>query len=469
MAGLVVAGLALRLWVLLGRLGTLDSDEAVVGLLAHRLAQGHGQAFYWAQHYAGTLEPGLVAAVIAATGLSVVAVKAVPLALSAVMAVLVWRLGRHFLVERAAQAAGVLCWVAPASYVWWATKERGFYWVSICLGIGLLLAAVHAADRPHRWWPWAALGLLAGAGFWTSPTVVYFALPAAGWLLAGKRVDWSRAPAAIPGFLLGSLPWLVHNLGHGWPSLDRPSQPQHVGYLGGMGRFLWRVLPIALDLRVPISERWQVPVLAPLALVGAAAAVVVAVVRRADRPLLVLAGLVAFPFLYALFPVAWFVGEGRYGLFALPFLALTLAWVVRRPALLLALAGVALALTMSGLHHLGTERPRHIGTDIAALRAAGVDRVWADYWIAYRLTYESHLHITATSARSARYRPYVDRALADTTPAYAYGRRDGRARRLAAILGARHLPFRTVRTPHLEVLLIGGPLVPDELPEDLRP
>ena len=60
--------------------------------------------------------------------------------------------------------------------------------------------------------------------------------PPLGWL-------WLAAPASI----IGASPWLEHNVGHGMPSLDRPPQPEHVSYLGGIGRLLWRTLPIALN------------------------------------------------------------------------------------------------------------------------------------------------------------------------------------------------------------------------------
>lgn len=468
-AALVVAGAALRVWVLVGRLGTFDSDEAVVGLLARQLGDGHLRAFYWAQHYGGTLEPALVALAMAVAGTSAVVVKAVPAVLSGVAAALVWRLGSRVLPERSAQAAGLLCWVAPAGYVWWSTKERGFYWVGLCLGLALLLAVVHAGESPRRWWPWAAIGLAAGAGFWTTPTIAYFVVPGGVWLLAGRRVDWSRAWVAVPAAAVGALPWLDHNLGHGWPSLEKPPQPEHVGYLGGVGRFLWQVLPIALDLRVPVSGRWQVPVAGPALLVGLGAAVVVAAWRRPDRPVLVLVGLAAYPLLYAVFPVAWFVGEGRYGLFALPFLALTLAWLARRPPVLLGVCALALVLTVVGLGRMGSERPRSVTDDVRALRAAGVDHLWADYWVAYRVTFETDERIVATSYRAARHQPYVDATLADPTPAYAYARGDGQARRLSAVLGERGVPFRRLTTRHLDVVLVGRPVRPDQLPAGLAP
>src|SRR5439155_3057877 len=79
-AALVAIGVGERVWVLRGRWGVVDSDEAVVGLMARAFRHGHWQAFYWGQHYAGSLEPALVALF----GASGTALKLVPVGLAAV-------------------------------------------------------------------------------------------------------------------------------------------------------------------------------------------------------------------------------------------------------------------------------------------------------------------------------------------------------------------------------------------------
>src|SRR3954454_19578019 len=106
---LLAAGVVLRAIFLFGHWGTVDSDEAVVGLMARGFRHGHWRAFYWGQHYAGTQETALVAL----AGASTAALKLVPVALSAVAAVLTWRVGRRMVDERLAQAAGLFTWVGP--------------------------------------------------------------------------------------------------------------------------------------------------------------------------------------------------------------------------------------------------------------------------------------------------------------------------------------------------------------------
>jgi hypothetical protein len=435
----------------------VDSDEAVVGLMARGFRHGHWRAFYWGQHYAGTQETALVAL----AGASTAALKLVPVALSAVAAVLTWRVGRRLVEDRLAQAAGLLVWVAPGSYVWWSTKERGFYWVSLVLGLVLVLAAQRIVADGGRWRDGALLGVAAGLGFWASPTVLYFAVPAGLWLLARRRPPLRWLWAAVPAAVAGAGPWLWHNVEQGWASLERPPQPEHVSWLGGIGRLLWRTLPIATNLRYPIDERWVVPVFAAVVYVGV---LVLIVVRR--PPLLLALALGTFPLLYAWFPGAWFVGEGRYALFVAPFLALAVAVVVRRPSALLGVVAASVALSGLALGHIGYEHPQHVGPDLAALRRAGVDTAWADYWLAYRLAFVSGGDLTASSYVSAREPTVYHQVAADPTPAFLYPRGDRRVGPLRRALGD---GTRLAHTPHFTIVLVDRAVDPRSLPPGVAP
>jgi hypothetical protein len=334
---LIAAGVVLRVAFLHGRWGIVDSDEAVVGLMARRFRDGDWRAFYWGQHYAGTQETALVAI----AGASRLALKLVPCALSGAAALLTWRIGRRFLDERVAQLAGLLFWVAPGAYVWWSTKERGLYWSSLVLGLVLVLAAQRLVEKGGAWRDGALFGVAAGLGLWASPTVLYFAVPAGVWVVARRSPPLRWLGAAIPAAVVGALPWLWHNVENEWASLDRPPQPEYVSFVTGLGRLLWRTLPMALNLRYPISERWLVPRLAALGYLALGVALVVLVIRRSSPPVLLLAILATFPLIYAWFPGAWFVGEGRYALFVAPFLALAVAWLVARPDVLLVIAAMS--------------------------------------------------------------------------------------------------------------------------------
>lgn len=468
-AVLALAGVALRAVFLTGRWGTIDSDEAIVGLMARSFLEGEWRAFYWGQHYGGTQETALVAL----AGGSTAALKLVPGALSGAVALLTWRVGRRLFDDRLAQAAGLLCWVAPGSYVWWSTKERGFYWVALALGLALVLAALRlGAGRPEgrtaRWWPWldgAGFGLAAGLGFWATPNILYFAVPASVWLLARRSAPrWLLT--AVPAAVVGALPWIWHNVESSWLSLDRPEQAEQIGYLASMGRLAWRAMPMAMNLRYPISAHWLVEDVAPVAYVAFWVVLAVAFVIRRDRPVLVVLALATFPFLYAWFPGAWFVGEGRYVVFVVPFLALAVAWLIRRPAAVLGLTAAMALLSFHVVEPMGPELPRHLGADLAELRAEGVDTAWGDYWVSYRIGFTSGGWLDAASWMVPRSDELRGRALADPTPAFIFRRGDERLEQLDDALP---LPSERVRTEHFDVLLVEGPVDPAALPAGLVP
>jgi len=451
---LAVAGLVLRLVILEGRWGTIDSDEAVVGLMARDILDGEWRAFYWGQHYAGTQETALVALF----GASRAALKLVPVGLCAVASVLTWRVGTRFLAPRAAVVAGLLTWLGPGAYVWWSTKERGFYWVTVVVGLALVLFGQRIVERDGRPVDWAGAGAAFGLGWWASPSIAYFVVPAGLYVIARRRPPLRWLPLGLVAAGVAALPWLWHNVEQGWPSLEAPPQPvdQEIPYADGIGRLLWKVLPMALNLRLPISAEWVLPVVGAVVYVGLGGALLL----RRPPPLLATA-LVAFPFLYAAFPGRWWVGEGRYALFALPFLGLALAWLVRRPWPLAGLAAVWLGLSLVGLDTIGAESPQDLDADLAALESAGIDRLWADYWVAHRLAFESGGDLVAASHLSPR-EPDLNAAVAaDPTPAVVYRRDDRRWSELVAALGAG--ATRRVTTPNFVAVLVDRPLEPAAL------
>lgn len=460
-----MAGLVLRLVALTGRLGALDSDEAVVGLMAGDILDGRPTAFFWGQHYAGTAETALVAAVFAVAGTGVVALKSVSLGLSAVAAVLVWRVGRRAVDERSAQVGALLLWVAPAAYLWLATKARGYYWVALIVGLLLVLAAQRIAQDGSRGRDWALLGAAAGLGWWTSPTIAYFAVPAGAWLLL-RRPSLRRAWLAVPPALVCAAPWLWHNAETRLSSLHQPPQPEQAGYLTGMGRLVWQGIPLALDLRRPVTVSWYLG--GAVAYLAVVAGIGWAVARRRDRPVLVLLGVAAYPWIYAAFPGRWYVGDGRYALFLAPFLFLLLAWAVRTRLAQCLLLVVATVLSVVGLQAIPHDPTRDYGEDIAVLRDAGIDHLWSDYWVSYRLMFESDLEIVSSSGLYQRSESILDEVAASERPAWAYFKGDGRVAGLREALAGLGVRTELVPTTHFDVVVADRRVDPEAVPPALR-
>src|SRR5690242_15986058 len=176
-----------------GPLGVIDSDEALTGLIARRLLHGEFRAFMWRLSYQGTIVTYPVALSFKLFGTSRFTLELPYLLLSAGATYLVWRIVTRFLAPFPAAFAAMAFWLWPALYVWIGVKPLIFYVPTMVLGLGVMLCALRVVERPRRVVDWCLLGLLGGAGFWTSPNIMYFAVPAAVWLFAfHSRVLWPR-------------------------------------------------------------------------------------------------------------------------------------------------------------------------------------------------------------------------------------------------------------------------------------
>jgi 4-amino-4-deoxy-L-arabinose transferase-like glycosyltransferase len=422
----ILAGLALRAWMLSSSLGTLDADEAVWGLMARHVLDGELSTFYWGQPYGGTLEVFLTAQLFAVFGSSTLALKLVPAALFAVAAVLVWRVGRRTVGEPAAAVAAVLFWIWPSYLVWKSMRAHGYYGSALVLALLALLLVLRLRERPSRS-DAAALGLVLGLGWWQTPQFALVAGPAVVWLVVVRRHSLPRFWPALPAAVLGALPWLVANVRHDWYSFDyAPGGGTYVSRLRG---FFTATLPMALDLRVPFSLDWALgAAVSGLLLVAALGWIGFLVVRLRDRLGPLVPVVLAFPFLYAASSFTWLVEEPRYLVLLTPVLALLVAAGLRRLPVAVVALGVALALSLTGL--VRTEdsfryqtRTGHVDVPddlsplLDALDAHGKRTVRAGYWVAERITFESGERIVANSHR---YPPFTQRVDASAAPAHVF-------------------------------------------------
>ena len=426
LAGAIAAGVALRAWVLSSPLGTLDADEAVWGLMARHALDGELSTFYWGQPYGGTQEVLLTSAVFAVVGSGTLALKLVPVALFAVAAVLVWRVGIRTVGEPAARIAAALFWVWPSYVVWKSTRAHGFYGSALVLSLLVLLLVLRLRERPSRL-DAALLGLALGLGWWATPQFALVAVPAVAWLAWVRRDSFLLLWPAVPAAVLGALPWLVANLRHDWFSFS--FAPGGGTYLSRFRGFFTATLPMILDLRVPFSLDWALgPVLSGLLLVAALGWVAYLALRRRDRlgPLLAVA--LAFPFLYAASSFTWLVEEPRYLVLLLPVLALLLSEGMRRPRVAAVGLAAACVLSVTGLARMEdsaryqtrtglVDVPDDLGPLLDALEERGDRTVVADYWVAERITFESRERIVANSHR---YPKFTARVEASESPAHVF-------------------------------------------------
>lgn len=222
--GVLIATAALiRLDFLYASEFRIDADEAIVGLMARHALQGKPMpTFYYGQHYMGSIEPLLVAAAFSIAGVSAQALKSIPLIASLLLIPAVYGLAAALSDRWTARCASLLTALAPATLVVWSAKARGGFIELVLLGTLALWLAVEWA-RQERLMPAGAavLGLLLGIGWWMNTQVLYFVLPLA--LFASARLcrearlgQWHHALSNILGgtlgFFIGGLPYWVYNI-----------------------------------------------------------------------------------------------------------------------------------------------------------------------------------------------------------------------------------------------------------------
>ncbi len=424
--GLLVAVLAclavalfLRVW-LLGHAG-LNSDEAVVGLNALQIRHGHFSAFVWSQTYGG-VEPYVVALMFGVFGSSPLVLNTTPVLLAVVAAAVVWRIGLRLFPPVAAITAATLTFVWPESSLWNSTKEYGYHEIGLVIGLLVLWEAVRIVqtaknDGKDVVRDWVLLGLAMGIGWWATPETLYFTLPAAVVVALSLRAHrgvgiGTRVVAVVIGVVVGALPWVVASLRVGVAAFGTKT-PSPVSYSGRLSTFFTHALPMLLGLRIEGAGQWEVsPVLGgllvALLLAGLVAAMVTVAVRVPDARVLV-ASLVLFPFLYAVFPTSWFWNDGRYGIALAPIVSLVgigAIWQLPRAraarwicVAILAAAVVSTVVAIDagygGISQVASlsdwrANPNSAVTTLSAkLQALGVRHVYAGYWVAYDLAFVS--------------------------------------------------------------------------------
>jgi hypothetical protein len=424
----VIGGL-IRIWVLRSPLGDADSDEAVTGLMAMHFLDGEIHALYWGANYAGTLEPILTAGLFWLVGPSIIALKAIPIVLTLAAALLVWRASQEYFGEGYGPLEGAVFWIFPAASLLLLMKAQVVYASGSCFMVLLLMLALRMrrdANPIH----FVLFGFITGLSLWATPLALATIIPMAAVVFL---VTWRKHVMnllAIPAAMVGAFPWLAYSVRNNWVTLQQVGTLQTTYGSRVKGCFL-ELYPLLLGLRKPITLQWVLgPTIGPLlylVLFGAMIAVPVWRYRAKVLPLVV--PVLVFPFLYAASTTNWYTAEPRHGMLIAPLLLMLAVAIVPRalPAQIGAFA-LALALTVSSLGFvrdmgdthpgLATVRPGKLAPVIQTMKTQGLDSCYADYWIAYRLVFESKEHIICAAYWGDRYPPY--RLYADAHQARTY-------------------------------------------------
>lgn len=404
----VVAGVALRVLIYRTSLGQLDIDEATWGLMARHAEHGQLSAFFWGQAYGGTQEVIPVAVLFAVFGTHLFLARLVPMLLSALSALVVWRIGRGTIGELPAIAAGLLLWVWPPYPIWKLEVWAGFYGGGLFYTTVVLLLTLRLDESPTRRRV-ALMGLVLGLGFWESVQTVAVIIPALVWLTIRRPRVWREAWAAIPGAVIGALPWILSNLRHDWWSLSIPGSGMDVSYVTRLRGFFTDTFPMLLGLRIPYSTAWVFGTVltASLYLIGVALFAVFAW-RTRRTPLSLFAFTAAtFPFLYAISGQTANTAEPRYVVLLAPAVvlmvasaAMTLPRVTVMLAIGVLISTVGLVRWIDWTHTAkgAVFNVVDVAPAIEALDRAGIDRAYSDYALAYSITFDTRERIIVSEA-----------------------------------------------------------------------
>jgi hypothetical protein len=463
---IIGVGIALRVRLLASPIGRLDADESVVALMGVREHHGSHPLFFWGQYYGGTFEVALVS-LVQLIRRGVIAVKVVPLALSGAAGVLTWRAARRLVDETRALLAGALVVGWPGT-VWLATKERGFYWMTLVLVVGALVTALRIRDEPaHRARDAMLLGGLCGLAWYETAQSAFVLVPLVVWLGCAIRPSRALATRFAAGVFVGAALWLWGIVRHGTLVFRQPGPSS--SYFGRLRGLVGTTVPRALGLRGTYYGGYLLGAIGVLVAIVAAVALAVALVRvlRAGpqhrwAPLAWVT--VAFPFLAA-FPKATAVTfEPRYALLIVPFAAIALAALARRTSAMIAVTVVVLAFGGANTRyvlHFSDRHPTALDLTPADLRPLrGVltlihaPFLYADYWLAYPLTEATHEGIVASpldDPRSAYHQAIVQ---ASHTRVWALFGDSPRDRALPSVLEARHIEYERIATQHLALYIL---------------
>jgi hypothetical protein len=409
------------------------SDEANIGLMALRFAR-HGavSTFIPGVTYGGFLGPGVTGVLMLLTGSPFIAPKLAATLFFLLSCVALFGLADRVAGRAAALVAVVLVGFSPMFLTWTSIRPIGPHGETLCLGTLLMWLTVVLTDRERRniqagkppgrrralgFFAW---GLLAGFAWYTYYLAITYIAPCALFLTLASLRTWFPAwrggsatlsrllkmgGAATVGLLIGSLPYWIFAVNNRiMPPFGSTNPPWFAPVLG-LRVFSMVGFPIITGARVAWSRSDLIPVLSRAViyfyLVSAVwfAAAACRARRLSDGKLLIVLHLVFYPVLFSLSSFSYFADQPRYLVGLYSSLPIVLAWGISRTATRSkVLAGTILLLVISTSIYgnlkttavqFNTAFDEPTAALIGFLRDQKIRYFYANYWIVYRVMFES--------------------------------------------------------------------------------
>ncbi|HEY0753475.1 MAG TPA: hypothetical protein VGD98_05890 [Ktedonobacteraceae bacterium] len=255
--------LAIRIWLTIRTHGTMDGDEALLGIQAEHILQGERPIYFYGIPYFGSLEAYIAAGLFALFGSSVAVLRVEAAAFGLLLVGATWwladllaqaarlpRYARQWFATIAALGAAL-----PPLYDGIIEMRTGGGWIeSFVIMLLLLIVVYRLTQRWHEdasWrelsWRWALVGLVVGFGMWIYPLISVAILAAALWIICDRFIEITKyiktgtalfaacarslqklLPGvwALPACVLGFTPGIIWGLQNNW---------ENIHYIFGLG------------------------------------------------------------------------------------------------------------------------------------------------------------------------------------------------------------------------------------------
>ena len=248
----IMSGSFLRLYLISNGV-TLDADEAVVGLMAKHIAEGEEiPVFYYGQHYMGSLEAILASFSFQIFGVSNFTLKIIPYTTSLILIIVMFLLGKELYNNVAGRLAALFTAISPTMLIQWSTKARGGFIEVVLIGALALLITLKWIKNPTKKLT-LLIGLLLGLGWWVNNQVIYFILPIGLWmllrLLPNFLTIFQHFLLGFIAFLLGGLPFWIYNINHDFVTFEMFGAAGGKGIVKNVNGLFNVALPIVLGAK----------------------------------------------------------------------------------------------------------------------------------------------------------------------------------------------------------------------------
>jgi hypothetical protein len=453
LAGIMLAAFAQRLYVLAIKLPTINSDEAIIGLMGRHIQAGERPFFYYGQSYYGPLDAYLDALIFSLWGSNDLTLRLLPLLCSLLFVPAVYWLGRRIYSERVGMVSAMFAALCPAFLAVRGLKGDAAYSLVLLIGTLSLLLFQDWLARPSRW-KLAGLAALSLLGTWVFPLMLFyvFAMLATGvWVAVKARNSRGSTGRRLTRFgkrtilLLGgsALALGAACLAAAWSGgMDWLSRLIDVSkvFLFALPIF-WGLIPPTEDYALFIQAISQIPAwqmaLITLASLAMFATVLVFGGRQfASKPPLLFIFITGSGFVYVLFFVMVGISPETlsYPRYLFPLYSSIPFWVNGLLGLAqkkgLAQAGLIAAVLALNVYSV-VSLPVTPGPTRDLLVWFGenpeADGVYTDYWTGYWLAFESQERVIPVIISNDnqlsfgnRYQPYVEQARAWRDPVFIY-------------------------------------------------